>query len=513
MGKKNKYVSYECNSLVYSPYDVSSGSWLGVFDGYSSEQLSDMIKRPMENNKILRHLSRHLYSGNGIVRNTIDYMTAIPALDFVITNTSKSRSEKKLVQNVLETIKHKEFIRDALLNGMIDGIAFYYFDTGEKIPDKKKFLSQFDTDSITEINSQKSEITVSIVTFPTDYCKIIGIRNNYYVVSFDLNYFSIGSESSESKLKKYPKEIRDGYSKYISGTGKQFLVLDCKKTIVHKISSNKIERWGRPLVLPAIADILYSDYFTSTKRNVLNNLNNQIIYQTYPEGKTAGTSSLTTKQQEEQHNTVRDAVVTKNNRGGITFFSVASGTKIESIKTDTSIFDDKNESDLTEKIGTDLGFASSLLSASGDTSFSAQQTNLELVTSQVFSWIEGISNELNKVINFNVLGNKTVDAKVNYLPITHLNRKEMIGYAKDLYLSGRGSLTFYASCVGLSEEVFYSMLDDELENNIENKYPVHRTSYTQSSDDKAGRPENDNPTNENTVKSKSNNSNNIPKAG
>ena len=90
----------------------------------------------------------------------------------------------------------------------------------------------------------------------------------------------------------------------------------------------------------------------------------------------------------------------------------------------------------------------------------------------------------------------------------------MVGYAKELYLQGKGSLTLWASCVGISSEVFYAMLDEELENNIENKYPVHKTSYTQSSkdiDNQNGRPTVDNPTNENTVQSKTNDSNNQPK--
>jgi hypothetical protein len=86
----------------------------------------------------------------------------------------------------------------------------------------------------------------------------------------------------------------------------------------------------------------------------------------------------------------------------------------------------------------------------------------------------------------------------------------MIGYVKDLYLQGKGSLTLWASAVGISSEVFYAMLDEELEENIENKYPVHATSFTQSSKD-TGRPTVDNPTNENTIQSKTNNSNGQPK--
>ncbi len=240
-----------------------------------------------------------------------------------------------------------------------------------------------------------------------------------------------------------------------------------------------------------------------------------MIYETFPQGKEAGTSALTSKQQEAQHNAVKQGVTSKNNRGGVSFFSVAAGTKIDSIRVNTDIFDDKNEASLDTKIGTALGFAASLLNASSDSSFSAQQTNLELVTSQIFQWIDEISAELNKVINYHILGNNYVNVKVNYLPITHINKKDMIGFAKELYLQGKGSLTLWASCVGISESVFYAMLDEELENDVENRYPVHRTSYTQSADDvsgnKSGRPTEDNPTNENTIRSKTNNSNGIVK--
>ena len=119
---------------------------------------------------------------------------------------------------------------------------------------------------------------------------------------------------------------------------------------------------------------------------------------------------------------------------------------------------------------------------------------------------------MNKVINYHILGNNYVNVKVNYLPITHINKKDMIGFAKELYLQGKGSLTLWASCVGISESVFYAMLDEELEKDIENKYPVHKTSYVMSKDDnQGGRPTEDNPTNENTIRSKTNNSNGVAK--
>ena len=76
-------------------------------------------------------------------------------------------------------------------------------------------------------------------------------------------------------------------------------------------------------------------------------------------------------------------------------------------------------------------------------------------------------------------------------------------------------MTLWESRVGISESVFYAMLDEELEKDIENKYPVHKTSFTQSadntSDNQGGRPTEDNPTNENTIRSKTNNSNGVAK--
>ena len=520
VSETNSYHFYRDVTLRKNLYTI-----LGNYTD-NPEELLQIIQNPMEFNKQVRDISNCLYSSNGNLRNTIDYMKALPTLDCVVTNYLRdngAKARKEMALYALKKIKHKEIVRDAIHKGCTDGIAFYYFVVGERKLSKKKSMPLWDVENITEINtlaeknalkSKLAKMNLAMINLPVDYCKIIGFKNNSYVAAFDLSYFDEGTETNESKLRKYPKEFKQAYDKYHKGTGQREMVLDNTKTAIFKISSKRDEPWGRPLVLAAILDILYADYFTNTKRNTLDEVNNKLVYQTFPEGKTTGTSALTEPQQRTQHEAVKGAITNKNNYGGTSFVSVAAGTKINVIDTKTDIFDDKYESKLDEKIGTDLGFAAALLNASGSSSFSSQQTNLELVTAQIFKWIEEISAELNKVINYNVLKLNYVDVSVNYLPITHLNKKQMVGYVKDLYLQGKGSLTLWASAVGISPEVFYAMLDEELEADVENKYPVHKTSYTQSSKDtdgQAGRPTNDNPTNENTIQSKSNNSNNQPK--
>jgi len=501
----NSFRSYRLNAISY--YGM-----MNVFDLYKPEQIRDLIRDPMANNQVLREISRILYGCNGVYTNTVDYMTAIPTLDNVIVPYGESKQKKKrnrlLMQSTLKGIKHKEIVRDALFRGMVDGIAFYYFETTERPLSREKIMSNYDVERIHEIN--ELGINASIISLSPDYTKIIGIRNSNYQLAFDLSYFdNCEGEEADRKLRKYPKEIRD---KYYQGNHERWVVLDPSKTIVHKIRSSKEEPWGRPLALAAINDVLYGDYFTDTKRNVLDEINNRIIYQTFPEGKDKGTSALSQKQQQNQHEKVKGAVMNKNNRGGISFFSVAAGTKINSIDANnTDIFDDKYESNLCDKIAMDLGIAASLLNGSGSGNYSSQVNNLELLSSEIFQWIEQIEAELNKCINANIIKDKRNSVECKYLPTTYVNQKTMVANAKDLYLQGKGSLSLWASAAGISPEVYFALLDQELEDNIENKYPVHQTSYTYSSkDNKVGRPTDDDSSNYSTLQTKANNTNGTP---
>ncbi len=492
---------------------------MDIFDFYTPETLTALVRDPMGNNAELRQMSTILYSSNGTYTNTVDYMTALPTLDKVIVphgySENRKRRNKELMLSTLRTIKDKEIIRDALFKGMVEGIAFYYFETTSRPQNNQKTLTDYDVSTITEIN--ELGINASIISLPVDYTRIVGIKNSSYVLAFNLDYFNVASgESSEKKLRKYPKEIRDAYKrrgKRATSDNGNWVVLDNTKTITHKIRSKRDEPFGRPLVLAAISDILYRDYFSDTKRNVLNEINNRIVYQTFPEGKEKGTSALTKQQQEKQHTAVKGAVMNKNNRGGISFFSVAAGTKISSIDTsNTDIFDEKYESDLDNKIALALGFAGNALSGSGSGSYSTQESNLELVTSQVLQWIEQIESELNKCINANVIKDKKNWVECKYLPITHINKKSMVGYAKELYLQGCGSLSLWSAACGVQPDVFYALLDEEIEAGIYTKYKPHQTSYTLSnkdSDDKGGRPVTDNPTDK-TIQSRSNNGNSLP---
>lgn len=511
----NEFCSYNSSSILSTYY-----FGLNIFDYYTQEQLGSLVKDPIANNEILRKISLMLYSANGVYTNTVDYMTAMPTLDKVVVahgeSSIKKKRNKEKMNSTLRTIKHKEIVRDALFKGMVEGIAFYYFETTSRPIGNKKSMTDYDVENIVEIN--ELGINASVISLPTDYTRIVGIKNSSYVIAFNLDYFDICTgESSDNKLKKYPKEIRDAYHKKNSANKNNgnWVVLDNTKTIVHKIRSKRDEKWGRPLVLAAIRDILYGDYFVDTKRNVLDEINNKIIYQTFPEGKDKGVSALTKDQQQNQHNAVKNAVMNKNNRGGISFFSVAAGTKIDSIDpANSDIFDSKYESNIDDKIALDMGIASGLLNGTGSGNYSSQENNLALLSSQLLQWIEQIENELNKCISENIIKDYKNWVECKYLPITNVNKNKMVEYSKDLYLSGKGSLSLWAASCGISPEIFFGLLDEELESNIDEKYPVHATSYTtpgNKSDDKGGRPVKEDSKNPSTLQTRANGGNKMPK--
>jgi len=511
--------TYEYNSYFGS---IASTDIFGcnLYDEFTPEEIRSIVKDPIANHDLTRRLAMFVYNSEGVVTNSIDYMVSLPCLDRVIYGKkrlfgkTKLNKNKDLMLSTLENINDKQFIRDALFTDMNEGNCFYYFEVTKKPNDNTKALSDYDVENIVELCDMG--MNVSIISLPYEYTKIVGRKNNRNVIAFNMRYFDekcVTQEERNRKLKKYPSEIRNGYLQWEKGNfaGNNWLILDNKRTIAHKIKCKISEPWGRPLAIAAIADILYQNEFVDTKRNVLKELNNRIVVQTLPEGKDKGSCALTKSQQEDQHNKVKQAVMTKNNRGGTSFFTVSAGTKIDTLDVGTTdIFDSKNEGDLTDKIALDLGFAAQLLGASSTGTFAGGQHNLEMVNAQIYTWIQELQTELNYVINENIIKDRRNRVEVYYLPTSLVNRQQFFDMMKNLYLQASGSMTMLIASTGINPDIYFNILDEEYDNKIFDKYVPHLTSNTISKDDQVGgRPKTDNPT-ENTVKSQNNDGNNLP---
>lgn len=504
-----EYSSYSTINSIFDPLFMC-----GIYDYFNKDEIQSVLRNPILNHNTAIRLSEFVYTKNGIVSNSIDYMTSLPCLDRIVISKNKKTSKtiqasKDLMKSTLDTIDDKKFIRDALFTEMLDGIAFYYFDIRQKTFDRNKFMTDYDVENIVEIN--EAGINASIITLPWRYTKIVGKKNNRYVLAFNLRYFDdFTGDTLERKLRKYPKEIVDAYHKRkTTVTNGDWVVLDNDKTMCRKIKCKDTEPWGRSLVIAALEDVLYKDYFTDTKRNVLDEINNKVIYQTFPEGKDKGSCALTKKQQEDQHAAVKQAVMNKNSRGGISFFSVAAGTKIDDVDVSTDIFDNNNESDLNSQISVDLGICASLIGAMETGSFAAGTNNLEMINAQLYSWVYEWQKELNHVINKNIIQNDRAKVEVYYFPTSFVNRKSFFDMMRSLYTECGGSISFLVASTGVDVDAYFAVLDSEIADGIYDKYKPHETSYTLSKKEDAGRPTTDNPS-DRTIQSQNNGGNTLP---
>ena len=515
----NSDTTYEFNSYFGTVPLSELDSIFGctITSAFTPEEIKMIIKDPITNHSLTRKLAMFVYNSEGVVTNAIDYMVSMPCLDRVVYgkkrlfHKTKLNNNKDLMLSTLESINDKQFIRDVLFTDMNEGTSFYYFETTSKQVDRTKFMRDYDVENIMEICDLG--LNAVMIPLPYEYCKIVGRKNGRNVIAFNLRYFdNYEGDEKTRKLRKYPSEISNAYTTWEKGnkSSSNWLVLDNDHTIAHKIKCKISEPWGRPLAIAAISDILYQDEFVDTKRNVLREINSQVVVQTFPEGQNKGSCALTKTQQQDQHDKVKQAVMTKNNRGGTTFVSVAAGTKLDALDiSNTDIFDEKNESDLTDKIAMDLGMAAQLLGASSTGTFAGGQHNLEMVNAQIYTWIQEIQAELNYVINACIIKDRKNKVEVYYLPTSLVNRQGFFDMMKSLYDVG-GSLTMLIAATGINPEVYFSILDEEVENKIFDKYLPHLTANTISKDDNVGgRPKTNNPS-ENTVKSQANNGNAIP---
>ena len=509
----SKDESYEFNSYVAN-YLTDSIFSCGVYDYFTKDEIDAVLRNPIANHDTAIRLSNFVYTKNGIVSNSIDYMTSLMCLDRIVTSKSKKQTVKTnqykdLMKSTLEVIDDKAFIRNALFTEMTEGIGFFYFETTEKTVDRSKFMTDYDVENIVEIND--FGLNASIITLPWQYTKIVGKKNGRYVLAFNLRYFDdYTGDTLERKLRKYPKEIVDGYRQNKTKSNGDWLILNNDKTMCKKIKCKDVEPWGRSLIISALSDVLYKDYFVDTKRNVLDEINNKVLYEVFPEGKDKGSCALTGKQQTDQHNTVKQAILNKNNRGGISFLSLAAGTKLDSVNVSTDIFDEKNEADLNNQISLDLGICASLIGAMSTGNFSAGVNNLEMITAQLYTWVSDWQKELSHVINANIIKDSKSKIDIYYFPTSFVNRGKFFDMMKSLYSEASGSMTFLIASSGIDPDIYYSVLDSELADGVYDKYKPHLTSWTATApEDKGGAPETDAPT-DNTVASRNQNGNAIP---
>ena len=484
----------ELNSLSYNSYSLSTGRL--DTDNIPMSDLKQYVKYPMIYNEILRTISEQAYGTQGIYSNICDYMIAIPTLAHITTMRNKTpefKEKKKKFNLMLKLLNHDRSTRDILRNLFICGT---YIGTLRNTTANNKNIdsSAATIESIDRIEGLSLDDNFMIQPLDLDYCKIIGFQNNISIAAFDMMYFDqfkFGGLVNE--IKNFPKEFMKAYMGYKKDSCKRWFTLDYRKTIALKFKAKEDEPYGRPLGLSAFVSMKASSDYDDSQYQLISELASSIYYLILPSGEKQGSCSLNSTQQKEVIEAFKNAVKvnTSGENNKISTLSLAPGTEISRLSKDSSLIKDTLSDENMKKISTSLGFASSALNAesSGGSSYANLAVNLDLVSSQVFQSVNEIAREYTRVIN-ELLEIKPKDyIDISYLPISWLNKDDMFEKAQSLYTQGKGSLKFWIATMGVNIDDYLSLMDEELEEDFENKYPVHLTSATFSGkDDEGGAP-------------------------
>lgn len=494
--------------------------------GYSLKQVETIVSSPQQYPMSAYKLGVWAYNTNGAIKSGINKMASMHYLSYVLhspkgkSNTKSFLKNKEKYNAVLKQIRYKKQIRDNTKKVCIGGTSYYYFEaTPRKALGVNKYMSDVDIQLIGEINSKdNTEYDVNIYSLPNEYCQLVSRYNGVPVIAFNLEYFKDCYSENEIKrqLLTMPKEISRAYNIWdkTGNNGRNWVVLDWRKTIYTAINNTLRDKWGVPLALTSLDEILYANYFIDTKRGVLSNINNNLIYQVFPmRNDGTGKSVLTEEQQIKQHEALKGAVSQKPNTQRASVLSLAAGTQINKLTIDTSLFDEKNEKSIKDDVAESFGFSPSALyggSKSSGSNYATALLNLELVASDVYSIIEDYIEELNKCINFNVIKDIENCVSMYVLPITPSNRDKYFDKCKSLYADCGGAMTPLIASVGIVPDVYIDIMKYEREQNFDELFPPHQSMYTNSGKNSIGRPSVENLENENTITSKNNNANNSP---
>ena len=472
----------ETNSLSYNSYSISTGRL--DTDNIPMSDLKQYVKYPMIYNEILRTISRQSYSLNGIYGQSIDRMIALPTLSYITTlrnKTPQMKDKKAKFNTLLKILNIDRTTRDILRHLFIDG-SYIGVLRDSTASNKNLDTGSMTVESIDRIEGLSLDNNFMIQPLDLDYCKIIGFQNNISIAAFDMMYFDqfkYGGLLNE--IKNYPKEFMKAYMAYKKDASKRWFILDCRKTIVLKAKANEIDAWGIPYGVSAFIDMKASDDYNDSQYQLISELASSIYYLVLPSGEKTGSCSLNSKQQTEIIEAFKGAVKvnTSSNTSRISTLSLAPGTTIDRLSKDSSLIKDTLSDENMKKIGTNLGIAISALNAeSKSANLGSLQINLDLISAQVFQYINEIAREETRVVNeyLNILPFSYIDLK--FLPITWLNKKDVYDKAKDLYLTAGGSRIFYIAAAGFDPEDYLGICDQEIENGFDERYMPHITSYT-----------------------------------
>jgi hypothetical protein len=342
-------------------------------------------------------------------------------------------------------------------------------------------------------------------------------KNGDWQCVIDMEYFSNMSDNFRKQqfanLNPFVKEI--DYQNYKKDSSKyKYLELPQDRTFVIRTGTLKRNQGlGTSWVTAGLYDVQHKKTLKDVERSIANKIINAVAVLTVGVNGNKDYDQLTNLKlpkvvKQKVHSGVKNALQ-KNNKDGVTVVTIPDFAKLEfpEIKTDGlgNTFDSINSD-----IQSAYGLSGSLLNGNGG-NFSTVKVNLDTLYKRIGVMLEDVEQEIyQKLINLILPSNQLDNYYITYDKETPLTLKEKIDILSKLNDKGWSTKHLIDNVAGISWESYLEQTlyeTDELK--LQEKIKPYQSSYTMNNDG-SGAPSNDNPDNENTVRSKTADGNSNP---
>ncbi|TPG68911.1 hypothetical protein EEL31_10460 [Brevibacillus laterosporus] len=481
-------------STMFADGFVSNMFGDGIVSEVSSRQLLTYLSEPDNYITELNNLATYYYITSGEVFQLFDLTKALPTLNFKIEAYDKSKNYEKnllLCNKALKKVKHKQITRDVISQLISTGTL-----TGIWLGDKKSpYLYIFD-----DINLASPAYRV----------------NGDWVVQIDLSI--VGSLSDIQRKVLFanlaPYVTEEMYNEYKNNVNNKFVYLPQDRTVclrTHTLKRN--QAFGLNWALTGLFDLQHKKKLKDLEKAIANKIISAVAVLTIGSEKNPelGNLKLNKSIKQKIHSGVKNALE-KNQSQGVTVVSIPDFAKLDFPSLSSDSLDSKKFESINNDVTSAYGTSPAVLNGTGG-NFASAKISLEVLYKKIAVLLEEIEAEVYQKLFKIVLPTSVADDYyLVYDKEPPLTLKEKVDILMKLHTQEGFSLKSVIdlmSGLDFNEYVNQSIYEQEVMK-LQSKIKPYASAYTATESDKTGRPENDDPTSENTIRSKTNDGNEQP---
>jgi hypothetical protein len=471
---------------------ISKVFYDGIIKEVKTEDLVKWFANPDRYHQQLENISQYFYISNGDVFQQFDLAKVLPTLNHKIEVYNKSKSYEKnilLINKMLNKVKYRTLTRDIIGQEITAGTL-----VGMWLGDKKNpYFYTFDN---------------------LEYIFPAYRKNGEWIAWLDLSWFSNMKEDEREDIwgNLSPYVDKSDYEKYlIDNQNYRYIELPQERTCVIRTHTTKRnQRLGIPWATQGLMDITHKKKLKDMEVAIANKIIRAVAILKLGNEKTPNPPSpLKKKVVAGVKNALSD-----NEKTGTPVIAIPEWSDLEFNDTKADALDPKKFETINSDINSSLGTGGTMKDGTGG-NFASGKINFEVFYKKIAVLLEEIEDQIwSKFLNIILPNYTSDDYRIVFDKEAPLSLKDKLDALKSLQGQGYSTKAIIDCISDISWEEYYlqSLYEIETLKLREKIIPPQTFSTISKTDTNNGRTAIDNPDNENTQRSKTNDGNAIPQS-